>query len=223
MQRHSEILSDSAFQALAASAAALERDAHGPKVLALADGSYLKLFRRKHRLSRARLLPYSTRFARNAARLARLGIATVEVTARLAIPSIDRTAVRYRPLAGETLAALAARGPLDTDAARHLGAFIARLHQHGVLFRSLHLGNIVRTGDGSLGLIDVADLRFRRRLGWRARARNFRHLLRRPQDRTALAPVLDGLLAAYFDAADLPPAAAGRLRRRVCRVAELRQ
>jgi hypothetical protein len=42
-----QTLSHDAYLALRADATVLERDLHGEKVLQLADGSYLKLFRRK--------------------------------------------------------------------------------------------------------------------------------------------------------------------------------
>ena len=41
-------------------------DQHGDKVLLLADGTYLKLFRIKRLVTSARFSPYWRRFARNA-------------------------------------------------------------------------------------------------------------------------------------------------------------
>ena len=37
-----------------------------------------------------------------------------------------------------------------------------RLHDEGIYFRSLHLGNVVLTPQGELGLIDIADVRLHR-------------------------------------------------------------
>ena len=37
--------------------------------------------------------------------------------------------------------------------------FIIHLHAQGIYFRSLHLGNVVLTPQGSFGLIDFSDLR----------------------------------------------------------------
>jgi len=49
----------------------------------------------------------------------------------------------------------------------------------GIYFRSLHLGNIVLTPEGSLGLIDIADLSFQRRPLSKAKARrNLAHFTR---------------------------------------------
>jgi phage gp46-like protein len=61
-----QTLSHDAYLALRADATVLERDLHGDKVLQLADGSYLKLFRRKRLISSAAWYPYAQRFADNA-------------------------------------------------------------------------------------------------------------------------------------------------------------
>ncbi len=160
----------------------VERDGFGDKVLLLPDGTYLKLFRRKRLLSSALFYPYARRFADNAGALAQRGIACPEMIGLYRIGSIARDAVHYRPLAGRTLRHIVKAGPDAAEAEklrRALGAFVARLHELGVYFRSLHLGNIVLTPEGALGLIDVADLSARAgALGALRRARNMKHLLR---------------------------------------------
>ena len=155
-------LSDRGFQALRKGAEVIEYDGDGEKVLRLNDGSFLKLFMVKSRFSSARFLPYSVRFARNADRLHRLNIPTVNIINCYRIPSIARTAVHYQPLPGKTLRQVLPlvngqqRQQLLADNAR----LIARMHRLGVYFRSAHLGNIVQQPDGTLGLIDIADMRF---------------------------------------------------------------
>lgn len=64
----------SAYEALRAGAQVLEADKHGDKVLRLADGNFLKLFRRKRLISSAALYPYAQRFADNTATLQRLAV-----------------------------------------------------------------------------------------------------------------------------------------------------
>jgi hypothetical protein len=64
---------------------------------------------------------------------------------------------------------------------------MAQLHLTGVYFRSLHLGNVLLQSQGGLALIDVADMRFRNRpLNGSERARNFKHLLRKPEQRAII-------------------------------------
>ncbi len=176
------------YLALRTGAEILERDHFGDKVLRLADGSFLKLFRRKRLLSSAAWYPYAQRFADNARALAERGIPCPIVTGLWRIPAISRDAVRYQPLDGLTL-----RERIRADAGPpglrvQLGAFVAGLHQAGIYFRSLHLGNIVLMPQNTLGLIDIADLRTGKRpLSSRLRQRNLRHLLRDTQDRAWLA------------------------------------
>lgn len=165
----------------------MEADGHGDKVLLLADGSYLKLFRRKRLISSAAWYPYARRFVDNAGALARLGIPCPQVIELYRLPRIERDAVHYRALAGETIRRMVAAGIPDDEAASlrdQLRQFIDRLHNLGVYFRSCHLGNIVLTPEGELGLIDIADLQVcRGGLGPLKRWRNYRHILRDHRDR----------------------------------------
>ncbi|KAF1054162.1 MAG: hypothetical protein GAK43_01022 [Stenotrophomonas maltophilia] len=173
-----------AYETLRAGATVLEADRYGDKVLRLVDGDFLKLFRRKRLISSAALYPYAQRFADNAATLSRLGIPCPEVIGVYRIAAISRDLVHYHPLPGETLRQLIADGRGDTALAASLGRLIAELHDRGVYFRSLHLGNVVQTPDGRLGLIDIADMKTQRQaLSKQQRKRNFAHMLRYPNDR----------------------------------------
>lgn len=162
----------------------IESDHYGEKVLRSRNGQMIKIFRRKRLFSSALWLPYAKRFARNAQRLARLEIPTVRVVKLGRCQQPRRDLVWYQPIAGQTLRAYCQQRDLH-DVLAALADFIALLHQRGVLFRSLHWGNIIVTEDLSLGLIDIADMRFYRRpLNITQRERNFRHLLRYAIDRT---------------------------------------
>ncbi|GIK26705.1 MAG: toluene tolerance protein [Betaproteobacteria bacterium] len=175
------------YLALRAGARVLERDHFGEKVLVLADGSYLKLFRRKRLISSAAWYPYAKRFADNALALAEREIPCPGVIGLYRIPSVSRDAVRYQPLEGQTLRQLLRSGADAAGLRTQLGRFVAVLHGAGVYFRSLHLGNIVLTPAGTLGLIDIADLRAGARpLPAHRRRRNLQHLLRDAQDRAWL-------------------------------------
>lgn len=177
-------LSAEQFESWLSSAKILERDDYGVKVLALADGSFLKLFRFKRLLSKNRLFPPAWRFQRNAATLQRLGVPcpTVIATYRLAQPA--RSLVHYTPLEGVTLRDLQRTEPQQfRRVLPRLGEFIARLHDLGIYFRSLHLGNIVLTPGGDFGLIDIADLSCRAgSLSLARRKRNMHHLFRYGED-----------------------------------------
>ena len=194
------------FLALRAGAEVIESDRYGEKVLRLADGRMLKLFRRKRLISSALWSPYAQRFADHCDGLARRAIPCPQVIAVYRFEHLQRDAVLYHPLPGQTIRQLRAGGLSCEDASqlrRALAAFIDVLHERGVYFRSLHLGNIVRTPDGALGLIDVADMTLHTRpLGALARRRNRRHLLRAPDDAAWLAQSPDLF---SFDPAPVSP------------------
>jgi hypothetical protein len=185
-----ETISEDAYLRLREGAAVIERDGHGDKVLRLADGNYLKLFRRKRLLSSALWYPYAQRFVDNAQLLRQRAIPCPEVLALYRIPAIRRDAVLYRPLPGETVRQLIPQGKATAALRAQLFGFVEHLHAAGIYFRSLHLGNIVLTPEGGFGLIDIADLKARSRpLSSAARRRNLRHLLRDPRDRVWLESI----------------------------------
>jgi len=166
---------------LRAGAEVLEADSFGEKVLRLADGTILKLFRRKRLLSSAAWYPYAQRFADNAVAMRRREIAVPEIIAVVRIPAIARDAVHYHPLPGDSLRQLLRAG-MDPDTRQKLRSafsrFVIELHEKGVYFRSLHLGNVLHLPDGQFGLIDIADARLRPwRLSRSLRRRNLRLLL----------------------------------------------
>lgn len=158
----------------------LEADKHGNKVLRLADGTMLKLFRRKRLITSTALYPYARRFANNAQALARRGVPVPKVIAVARIAGLGRDMVRYEPLPGKTLRQLAREGltPERRQALRDaFTRFVIDLHDHGIYFRSLHIGNVVVTPDGRLGLIDFSDLRiYPWSLGRYLRSRNMRRM-----------------------------------------------
>ncbi|MEA3545590.1 MAG: toluene tolerance protein, partial [Thermodesulfobacteriota bacterium] len=173
-----EKISVAAYADLIQSCKVLEKDGHGEKVLLADNGQIIKIFRRKRLLSSALFFPYVRRFASNAKRLQRLDIHTITVLKFAHCCQPKRDLVWYEPIAGETL-----RNYCQLEKSEliieTLARFVAELHQKGILFRSLHWGNIIVAVDLSLGLIDIADIRFyRQSLSPTLRQRNFSHLLR---------------------------------------------
>jgi hypothetical protein len=185
-----EKLSEQQYQQLVQTGEILSEDGYGEKVVMLSDGQFVKIFRLKRPWSSGLIKPYVVRFAENAARLERLDIPTLHVDKVVYCASRKRHLGYYRPLAGDTLRDRLADAN-DEERARlliALAGFLAHLHQLGVYFRSAHFGNLVVHNENlEFGLIDVADMRFRRRpLGPLMRARNFRHMCRYEQDRNDL-------------------------------------
>ncbi|VVN10865.1 hypothetical protein PS662_03837 [Pseudomonas fluorescens] len=179
-------LTPAALQTLSANAQVIEEDGLGPKVLRLVDGSFLKLFRPRRWYTSGSFNSYSERFAVNSERLRQMGFPTPHILDlyRLADGS---SAVHYTPLPGHTLRQVL-QGITAPDVRQALverfGKFMAQLHERGVYFRSLHLGNVLVLEDGEFGLIDVADLRiYPSSLSLSLRQRNLRHMQRYTVDR----------------------------------------
>lgn len=178
-------LTDQAFSSLRTGAIVIEADPRGEKVLRLSDGSYLKLFRRKRFLSSALLFPPADCFRRNAEQLAARSIPCPEVFETYEIDGERKTAVRYWPLPGSTIRSLLpALAPDERSALLlKLAAFVATLHEQGIYFRSLHLGNVILTPSGDFGLIDVSDMHVTKSpISRLKRVRNFRHVFRYKAD-----------------------------------------
>lgn len=157
----------------------IEEDRHGVKVLELADGHFLKTFWYRRVVSSRRIYPEWLRFSLHDGALKRRRIPTVTVLETLRIPHLNRTGVIYLPLEGRTLRQVAEAGEFDEVLAGRFGGFLADLHFKGILFKSLHLGNVLLGSDGNFGLIDISDMKvFLWPLSTGTRLRNFVHLFR---------------------------------------------
>lgn len=162
----------------------IEQSWYGAKVYKLRDGNFLKIFRLKRIFSSALLFSYSRRFCLNAERLKRLGIPTVKIIQLYSFPKTKFTAVLYEPVEGKSLREIGGLGPVSLEIWRRLGCFLVDLHQRGIYFRSLHLGNIILMENGSFGLIDISDISiYPWALHHHTRLRNFKRLFRYEEDR----------------------------------------
>ncbi len=183
----------------------LASDSFGEKVLRLKDGSIIKLFRTKRIISSALFYPYALRFIKNAARLQDMGISTVTIIDSYKIPAIKRTAVHYMELEGETLRNHIMHYSLNGDIAKKLAAFIAKLHNDGVYFRSVHFGNLLISPGKSFGLIDIADMKIKNHsLNIGKRIRNFHHLTRYDVDRNSLKQQKEIFIREYLKICNFP-------------------
>lgn len=196
------------FQRLTADAVVLEADGFGPKVFRLKDGSFLKLFRRKRFFSSEALHPYARRFAENATVLKRLLIPAPEIKGVYRMVDPPRTAVHYIGLPGNTMRASMREADDDErkSLTRRFGQLLAHLHEAGIYFRSLHLGNVIVLPSQELGLIDFADMHtYHKSLSMPKRRRNLRHVQRYEEDREWLfGTYLSVLEESYREAAKKP-------------------
>lgn len=157
-----------------------KRTAGGPKVVLLQNGLILKIFHTRRHPWIARINPPAQRFLTNA---------TILQTLSIPAPRIEETfwidhqkglsACTYQPLPGHSLESILEKDPQKMDnLLPSLAKFILRLHQLGIYFRSLHLGNILYLSDQQIfGLIDFLDLKKKNRelTNWETQ-RNIKHL-----------------------------------------------
>lgn len=182
----------------------LERDRLSrPSVLRTHDGLVYKLLRYED----ASEHPYAITFRNNAEGLARLGVPTVKVRRVLRVTDLKTDVVVYPFVPGRTLREHMAQPPTDPALVLRLMDFVTDLHRMGVYFRAIHLRNILLLPNGGFGLIDLGALAFRQgALSVYYRARNFRILIKYPEDLAALStPGLANTVRHYLDQAEMSP------------------
>jgi len=141
------------------------------------------------------------RFVMNADALAGLAISAPKVSRLLHCPDLTVHLLYYKKLPGVDLRSQSQAG--DQPNMNTLAKFLSELHQKGVYFRAIHLGNILETQDGPLpnyALIDISDLTIRHQpLSAFLRARNLTHLFTVSEDRDSLTSERKKqLLQTYF-------------------------
>ena len=195
-------ISTAEFKQLRDGARLLERDNRGEKVLLTPDNRIIKLFYPRHRLTSARIYPYAYRFWNNARQLRDKGIITIRCEQLRHDRKHKRHLITYPLLPGTTLRDRLTEVSNNTDYLDKLANYLVTLHAKGILFRSIHLGNILVLENGDFGLIDVADMNIQRRpLSLVKRARNFRHLLHDRTDREQLCEYGYGRLVENYEMA----------------------
>ena len=142
----------------------LEQDARGAKVVALENGLYLKIFYTRRNPLLARLMPSARRFQRNTETLQACGIAAPNVSETFWINKArGLSACLYQPLPGQSLEQIYLKDRVGfTARIPAIADFFKFLHNRGIYFRSLHLGNILELPNGKFGLIDCLDLQRKR-------------------------------------------------------------
>jgi hypothetical protein len=210
-------ISTAEFRQLRDGARLLERDYRGEKVLLTPDNHIIKLFYPRRRFTSARIYPYAQCFCNNARQLREKGIITVQCEQLRHDRTNRRHLITYALLPGTTLRnRLNETGNRD-DYLDKLASYMVTLHAKGILFRSIHLGNILVLENGDYGLIDIADMSIQQGpLGLRKRGRNFRHLLHDKEDREQLGSYgYQHFIEQYELAAGISGSRSARLRKHI--------
>ncbi|NWK56825.1 hypothetical protein HW115_14475 [Verrucomicrobiaceae bacterium N1E253] len=149
------------FDALCRNGQAIDEKGGYPAVVLHPDDTVTKIWARKKKwLSSATLRPYSGRFIHNAEELDQREIQAPSVLKHIALAGSHVRAVTYQSLPGQSIRELLKQSPEQVHI-RDLCHFIHHLHQKGILFRGMHLGNIIQLPDQQgYGLIDFTDVKF---------------------------------------------------------------
>ncbi|MBS1270186.1 MAG: hypothetical protein MAG794_01141 [Gammaproteobacteria bacterium] len=181
-------LSQLEFEQLVDGAKALAYSLRGPRVYLTTDHKVVKIFRQKGWMSSNRLLPYALRFERNANRLKAMGFSSVTVEKVAKCRHLDSHLVVYPLLPGETIRELADRPAKQQYALARLPGYLCKLHNNGVYYKALHLGNILMQTDGSFALIDIHWTKFYKRpISVNNRLGNIFNILGYAEDHASLA------------------------------------
>ena len=192
---------------------AIDEKSGYPAVVLHPNGTITKFWARKKSLfSSATFRPYSARFVKNAALLKARGVVVPEIVDHLKLENSHVRLVSYLGLSGISIRELIHSAPQQIDLPSLCG-YMHSLHNKGILFEGMHLGNIIQMTDG-YGLIDFTDVRFfKSSLSPRQRAINLRTPIRYQEDIDALAKANQpDFIETYLKVADLNEVSAQEIR-----------
>lgn len=153
-------ISNEQLDALCRNGTPIDSQGGYPCIVIHPDDTITKIWAQRKRLFSSRSYnPYHKRFVKNAAMLASRGILVPEILNHAVLEGSHVGIVTYRSLPGQSIRDLLKESPDEVDIPG-LCDYIFDLHEKGVLFRSIHFGNIIRLPDGSYGLIDFTDVKY---------------------------------------------------------------
>lgn len=170
-----------------------------PKMVSAMNGEYIKFFYDQRGLHWSSFRPKARLFVSNAERLISFGLVAPIARRFSYCPETSAWIVIYPRLPGEDLRSIG-----TVDGLQGLAAYMARLHQHGVYFRGIHLGNVLMSKT-EFGLIDIAGMTiWRRELNIWQRLRNIGRFLSFPEDVKLFADFgIERFVIEYCNAAGL--------------------
>lgn len=171
-----------------------------PGQLLTSKNEIAKFFYKRKRISTSTFLPQADRFRVNSIRLSQCGVKAPKVNDSFYCEDLPVHIVIYDLIEGIDFREHCSKGELDCLGI--LPEYLSQLHDTGVYFRAIHLGNIVKCPSGENALIDISDLSVKSgSLSIFRRARNIAHLIDTEEDREYFnAYGLDRFLQAYFEA-----------------------
>jgi len=149
-------ISEEQLEKLCSHGEAIDSKAGYPCVILHPDGTATKIWAKKKKLiSSTTFSPYPNRFVKNAQR----GVTVPEILDQAILEGSHIRIVTYRSLPGNSIRQLLKSSPEKVNI-HSLCTYFHELHNKGIHFRSLHLGNIIQTPEAGYGLIDFTDVTY---------------------------------------------------------------
>lgn len=176
-----------------------------PEVMLTPDDRIVKCFYPRKLISTSTFIPQARRFSSNARKLLEKGIPAPVVEDVIYCQEVPVHMIVYKRLEGEDLRHLCSQGEMEALSA--LPGFLAALHERGIYFRAIHLGNLLLQNDNTFAILDMSDMWTRPYSLWAfPRARNLVHLVNRKEDRLHFLNYgVNRFLTEYLDRCRLRP------------------
>ncbi|MDH5736821.1 MAG: hypothetical protein OEZ23_00855 [Gammaproteobacteria bacterium] len=154
---------------------------HHPRILITSDNRIVKLFYKRKRFSTSTFFPQALRFQKNSQRLTQFDVRAPLVQEILHCPERSIHLAVYDNIPGTDYRELCQTE--NTEVLAQLPPFLNSLHDKGIYFRAIHLGNLIHCDDDAIALVDISDLKIKHApLNAPLRARNLLHLINTESD-----------------------------------------
>lgn len=155
-----EIINEVAFKNIIENNYIIKRCGNLPKVLCTEDNKIIKIFYPKNKYSSDNFKPYALRFYKNSIKLKYLNVTAPHIFKIQYFAERRVYLLYYEKIMGENLEILIQLGKKELY--EKIAIFLALLHQNGINFRSIHLGNLVYEKEEGIALIDISSMKFKK-------------------------------------------------------------
>ncbi len=147
-----EMITELDFKKIISNYSVIKQQLNLPKVLNTDCNKIIKIFYAKGKCSSDYFKPYALRFCKNANTLKNLGVMAPQIIKIQYCVERQVYLVYYEKIIGKDLEVLVQSG--QKDLFEKLATFLASLHEKGINFRSIHLGNLIYQNE-EMALIDI--------------------------------------------------------------------
>jgi hypothetical protein len=182
----------------------LEGTTERPGLMLTPAGEIVKSFYRRKKISTTTFFPQALQFEASGLKLLKQNILAPVVKEVIYCKDIPVHMVIYDRLDGVDVRELC--GSTGVGCLSQLPEYLAHLHDLGVYFRAIHLGNILLHGD-VISLVDISDLSVANSsLGIFKRARNLAHLFNSEDDKAYFVTYgVDRFIQEYIEVTGMSP------------------